>query len=249
MPITQSRARTLLNWPPGQLEVVARTIVRRMESTLNSSAPAVTLPPPLVVLAAPGHPVHPVMSTLLTFPPPAAAPTTVSQPGAHDGTVNVLVNMPPLPAAPVISAHAHDLQSKANAIARLATIQKELWNLHKDVARPSRADMLTFLAQWADHERSVAHAAMWRVHSTERATCCQGCGESKRGHRRGFIHSRCPRELCWCGVPRLLHPAPLPGGAQCKGEWRAIVTNMGPRPAGLGRACLLAEECRLEDDA
>lgn len=102
--------------------------------------------------------------------------------------------------------------------------------------RPSPAESQHLLSQWLEHVDAVSALAEKRrtqqvFERRSHRHFCQGCGRSKAGHRRSEVHSKCVDPVCWCGVPRMLHPGTLPAGARCSGEWRDICLGCTPSDA------------------
>lgn len=144
------------------------------------------------------------------------------------------------PRAPAVTSHsdqglAHRGNSTNSTVASalevyaasLRTTQRDYRRLLSHVEHPGAELDEAMVQAWIAHDAEVKAMARTRKERSRPARCsmiyCSGCGSRIRGHERGEVHTKCPRITCHCGLPRLLHPAPLRAGGECHAEWIAIL--------------------------
>jgi hypothetical protein len=122
----------------------------------------------------------------------------------------------------------------ASPMQSMRTLQVAQQQTLQTVARPSTVEVETLFCHWQTLSAEVAalaleRAAHWEIQPKlpSHRSCCVGCGASKLGHKRSGMHSKCREPLCHCGLHRLLHPAPLAAGPECRGEWRDLLAKSG----------------------
>lgn len=197
--------------------------------------------------ACPQAPSFVQMLPVLVQPPLAAAataPLSVEEARAMTGQLLLSAHTadPPQGAVDAVGllrraqnkGSGEDLELLFQSLRILQVKHLEQW-AHLAQPAPHITDLV--VAAWALNYADVESSSRLRISQGQsRVKCCQGCGEQKIGHKRAAVHKLCPRELCWCGLPRLLHPQALQAGPTCRGEWRDMlqgrVAAAGATPSG-----------------